>query len=420
MKIKSIHIENFRGLVDEYVEFNDSMTVLAGGNGGGKSSLLEAVSIMLSWLPVELSNYTSTPLRIKSSDITFGKKYSRLTMTLTGKRSKDIRLVLSKRARRSSKNSDTDMGEAKKFSSDMRVLLDSPEGANIEIPVFAHYGTNRNYGGNVSPTPSDTTARTSIYEHAFSAGTNFQKFAQWIVATINARENEIAEASQLPLKIANKRRDEINRKYSSILAIKRALADFGDIFKDVEVRDGKLFITSKNIPASNLSDGEKTVGALIADIAMRMAVANPMMNNPLESEAIVLIDELDLHLHPDWQTAIADRLPRIFVNAQFIISSHSPTIMAFSKNLYKIRGDGGEQRLEKVEGAFGRNPADVLSSVLNASREPITAKKIAKMYDFIDRGNYAGAQKIIDELNLLIPDDPDVVRAEYLVRALNS
>lgn len=419
MKIKSIHIENFRGLVDEFVEFNDSMTVLAGGNGGGKSSLLEAVSIMLSWLPVELSNYTSSPLRIKTSDITFGKKYSRLTMTLSSRRSKDIRLVLSKR-RHSSKNYDTDMGGAKKFSTDMKVLLDSPEGANIEIPVFAHYGTNRNYGGSVSPTPSDTTARTSIYEHAFSAGTNFQKFAQWIVATITAREKEMAEASQLPLKIANKRRDEINRKYSSILAIKRALADFGDIFKDVEVRNGRLFITSKNIPASNLSDGEKTVGALIADIAMRMAVANPMMNNPLESEAIVLIDELDLHLHPDWQTAIADRLPRIFVNAQFIISSHSPTIMAFSKNLYKIRGDAGEQRLEKVDGAFGRNPADVLSSVLNASREPITAGKIAKMYDFIDRGNYSAAQKIIDELNLLIPDDPDVVRAEYLVRALNS
>ena len=162
------------------------------------------------------------------------------------------------------------------------------------------------------------------------------------------------------------------------------------------------------------------MGALIADIAMRMAVANPMMNNPLESNAIVLIDELDLHLHPDWQTAIADRLPRIFVNAQFIISSHSPTIMAFSKNLYKIRNDGGEQRMEKVEGTFGRNPADVLSSVLNASREPITAGKIAKMYDFIDRQNYSAAQKIIDELNQLIPDDPDVVRAEYLVRALNS
>jgi predicted ATP-dependent endonuclease of OLD family len=103
MKIKSIHIENFRGLVDEFVEFNDSMTVLAGGNGGGKSSLLEAVSIMLSWLPVELSNYTSSPLRIKTSDITFGKKYSRLTMTLSSRRSKDIRLVLSKR-RHSSKN----------------------------------------------------------------------------------------------------------------------------------------------------------------------------------------------------------------------------------------------------------------------------------------------------------------------------
>ena len=420
MKIKSIHIENFRGLVDEFVEFNDSMTVLAGGNGGGKSSLLEAVSIMLSWLPVGLSNYTSSPLKIRTSDITVGKKYSRLTMTLSNGRFKDIRLVLTKRARRTSKNNESNMADAQKFSSDMKVLLESPEGANIQLPVFAHYGTNRNYGGRVSPTPSSSTARTSIYQNAFEAGTNFSKFAQWITSTISARQKEISEASNLPLILGNKRRDEINKKYSSILAIKQALANFGDIFRKFEVRNGKLFVVSKNIPASNLSDGEKTVAALIADIAMRMAVANPMMKNPLESNAIVLIDELDLHLHPDWQTAIADRLPRIFVNAQFIISSHSPTIMAFSKNLYKIRNEGGEQRMEKVEGSFGRNPSDVLSSVLNASREPITAKKIAKMYDFIDSGNFSAAQKIIDELNRLIPDDPDIVRAEYLVRALNQ
>ena len=61
-----------------------------------------------------------------------------------------------------------------------------------------------------------------------------------------------------------------------------------------------------------------------------------------------------------------------------------------------------------------------ISNTINSAFKPITAKKIAKMYDFIDSGNFSAAQKIIDELNRLIPDDPDIVRAEYLVRALNQ
>ncbi len=419
MKIKSIHIENFRGLIDEHVEFNESMTVLAGGNGGGKSSLLEAVSIMLSWLPARTSSCVSTPLKIRPSDITYGKNFSRFEMTLTN-HSKEIHLSLSKRRfSRNRKRDENNMSDAEKYASDMRVLLDSPEGVNIHIPVFVHYGTNRNFCGNASPLPTRDVERLSIYKKAFNAGTNFSKFADWIASEISSRQNEMSEVSRLPMRMANKRRDEINFKYSALAAIKRAVGNFGEVFKNLEVRDGRLFIPAKNIPVSHLSDGEKTVLALISDIAMRMAVANPRMRDPLESEAIILIDELDLHLHPDWQIAIAERLPRIFVNAQFIISSHSPSIMAFSKSLYKIRNDGGEQRLEKVDSSFGKAPADILSSVLNASREPVTAAKIAKMYSFIDQRNFGAAQKIIDELSLSIPDDPDVVRAEYLVRALS-
>jgi hypothetical protein len=93
--------------------------------------------------------------------------------------------------------------------------------------------------------------------------------------------------------------------------------------------------------------------------------------------------------------------------------------MALAKNLYRFRNDTDGGRLEKVDSAFGRNPADLLSSVLNASRESQTAKKISKMYEFIDNRNFSAAQNIIEELNKLIPDDPEVVRAEYLVRALS-
>ncbi|MBQ6535107.1 MAG: AAA family ATPase, partial [Opitutales bacterium] len=130
-------------------------------------------------------------------------------------------------------------------------------------------------------------------------------------------------------------------------------------------------------------------------------------------------DELDLHLHPDWQVAVAERLPRIFVGAQFIISSHSPSIMAYSKSLYKISGEGDGQRILKVESPYGRNPSDMLSNLLNSPRPRDASEKISKMYAMIDARDFAGARKTIEELNALIPDDPEIVRAEYLVRALS-
>lgn len=80
--------------------------------------------------------------------------------------------------------------------------------------------------------------------------------------------------------------------------------------------------------------------------------------------------------------------------------------MSLAKSLYRIRGDGGESRLERIDSAFGRSPADLLSSVLNASRESTTAAKIAKMYEFIDEGKYAAARDIINELDKQIPGRP--------------
>ena len=420
MRIKSLHIENFRGLVDERIEFDNAMTVLAGVNGGGKSSVLEAISIMLSWLPVGLTNGSTVPMPIRRSAVTRGRLYSKLSMVLSGCCSGDISLVLTKRVGRSSPRDESDMSGAEKYASDMRVLLDSPDGANVEIPVFAYYGVNRNISGYPSPLPSQTTERTSVYAKAFDAGTDFKKFSRWMCEAISEREAAMADAARLPAKIANRRRSEIDARYSAVAAVKKALADFGGSFCVFSVKDGELFAVSKNVPAADLSAGEKTVAALIADIAMRMSVANPQKKNPLDTSAIVLIDELDLHLHPGWQAAVAERLPRIFTGTQFVISAHSPSIMALSKNLYRFRDSADSLRLEKIGNSFGRAPSDLLSSVLNASREPATAAKISRVYELIDERNFGAAQNLIDELNDAIPDDPEIVKAEYLVRALGG
>ena len=82
-----------------------------------------------------------------------------------------------------------------------------------------------------------------------------------------------------------------------------------------------------DLQIDQLSGGYKAVLSVIADIAKRLSMANPDSQNPLEEDAVILIDELDLHLHPKWQKEIVDDLKRTFPNCQFIVSTHSPFVI---------------------------------------------------------------------------------------------
>jgi hypothetical protein len=94
--------------------------------------------------------------------------------------------------------------------------------------------------------------------------------------------------------------------------------------------------TQHELRIEQLSEGYKIVIAMVADLAARMAEANPWMGNPLTSNGIVLIDEVDLHLHPKWQRSILQDLHRVFQNIQFIVSTHSPIIVIGAANIAQI------------------------------------------------------------------------------------
>lgn len=82
--------------------------------------------------------------------------------------------------------------------------------------------------------------------------------------------------------------------------------------------------------------------ALLGDLARRIAIANPYRENPMEGEGIVLIDEIELHMHPSWQRRILGVLKQLFPNVQFIITTHSPQVLGSVDNSYKIISLGDE------------------------------------------------------------------------------
>ena len=425
MRIEEIKIRNFRGLVREDVAFDPHLTVVSGANGGGKSTLLDAVGIMLSWLPAKISNISKSGRRITESDITTTADFSRLEMTLraSGGNAKPMTLTLFKcRAGKDGTaecvSGASDMAGAAKYGEDMRVLLDSPEGQRAEIPVLAYYGADRNEVGYCTPFPDASRDRLDIYRNAFAAGADFEKLSAWLVSVLERRDALYAAGRALPAKLWRARKAEIDADFAVLKTISRAISGFLPRLEKVVAQNGKLFVGESRVPAQYLSAGEKAAVSLITDLAIRMTVANPLKKNPLRTSAVILIDEIDLHLHPQWQSRIASALPRIFPKAQFIISSHSPSVISVARRVYRINSAERESRIESLPNQFGRAPSDILRSILNSRREAATAEKIRQMYEALDRRDVRTASRIIEALTEIIPDDPEVLRGEYLLRAI--
>ena len=153
------------------------------------------------------------------------------------------------------------------------------------------------------------------------------------------------------------RRHSFEYRSPVLQAVRRAInifassAEQGKIFKDPRIETKPLrFVLDecsdngqvvRELRLEQFSDGYKIIIAMVADIASRMAEANPDMENPLDSPGIVLIDEIDLHLHPRWQQCILRQLKETFRNVQFVVSTHSPIVLLGALDIVQIvRLDG--------------------------------------------------------------------------------
>jgi hypothetical protein len=127
-----------------------------------------------------------------------------------------------------------------------------------------------------------------------------------------------------------------------------------------------------------LSDGYKVVIAMVADLAARMAEANPNMEKPLEGKGIVLIDEIDLHLHPKWQREIIKQLTRVFKNVQFIVSIHSPIIVIGGSDIAQIINLNEDENNEDDDISYSNIGSILLSELfgLNSLQSPKWDDKI--------------------------------------------
>ena len=262
-------------------------------------------------------------------------------------------------------------------------------------------------------------ARYAALEGALSPRLNFREFFKWFYALENEELREKKEQRdwdyQLPeLKAVRKAIERMAPGVSDPLIKLRPLR----FAVSLDSEAGK----PEELALDQLSGGYRIVLALAADLARRMAQGNPHLADPLESEAVVLIDEVDLHLPPKWQQRILVDLRRTFPNAQFIVSTHSPQVLTTvpAGQIVELRYEEGSIVAGRPSApTFGAEAGDVLFTVMGVDERPAAEhnefmKKLNAYMRLVDdgRGQSKKAKTLRKELESLSARDPALDAAD--------
>lgn len=170
-----------------------------------------------------------------------------------------------------------------------------------------------------------------------------------------------------------------------------------------------------------LSDGEKCLLALVADMARRIAMANPSVPNPLDAEAVFLIDEIELHLHPAWQRMIVPKLLEVFPNCQFFITTHSPQVLGEVQDTKSIWLLKPGEPPDHPDRAYGLNSNEVLGEIMGAQERSLgVQEQLQKIDSFINNEKFNEARQTIQALAKQTKIIPALLEANSMLTMLGE
>ncbi|MCM3358656.1 AAA family ATPase [Psychrobacillus sp. MER TA 171] len=336
MIIKQINLKNFRGYEEFFLTFSPTaFTLLVGENGSGKTAALEGISIGLS---AYFQGFHLIPSRNISHDDIHLKKYLKGSSANaepqfpveiscignTREKTDDInwhRKLNSLKGKTTRKEASSLINFAKKLQS--KVM----NGEDINLPIICYYGTQRLWNNDTRIKRTDVaklTSRTHAYLDSLNPDFNVKLLTQWFIDKKWVLIEDGIESGEMKA---------VQKAIQTCLVDLEISGQPNENWQlDYSMKNKELQFTFSNgevLPFRLLSDGYRNTIGMVADIAFRMASLNPHLeeNAVLETPGIIIIDELDLHLHPKWQRRIVDDLKRTFPKIQFIASTHSPFII---------------------------------------------------------------------------------------------
>lgn len=438
IRLKSLKLWEFRRFRSLDISFDDNITVITGDNGAGKTAIAEAASKIFSWFNNNLEKDYVSGKPINPDDININATdYAEITSIFNLGKNNKFEASLARAIPGFAGSQSSGVNVIKKLAEMYRKAAKNKE---IMIPLLTFYSVDRSCLTLKKPilekaSGNTTNNRFSALKDASDSGGKLDNFSELYIELVNLSEgqdtkeirdlrsqisileqsiHDVYENEQPPegdrfsAKL-NEKKEELSVILNSLPSAKyqrhldfvnKAIETLVPAVKNLRIdrSSGKVRIMVENfgnvVNITQLSQGQKMFVALAGDLARRLVTLNPESDKPLNCHGIVIIDEVDLHLHPKWQQKILIGLQSTFPNLQFIVTTHSPQVLSTVRreNIRTLELDASGQVAagQPFARTYGEPSGDVLHSVMLVDPLPPIAEKadLQRLTEFVDQGLY--------------------------------
>lgn len=467
MFLKSLHLSDYTNFQNVELDFafsdTNKVTLLIGENGSGKSNILEAIATLLSWFTARLCNGDKAHgISIPESKIRLDQACAFIQATFQNSADEFSWHMVKKRKGRhfsseTSLTKETSLKNASLLAAKFSARY-SADPAHTSLPLIAYYPATR-YILDVPRrvvthhkfTPIDGYQKWTIKNSELSSSNiDFRRFIEWFKNCDDFKNEIFAELISYlsfnnSIKLKNVKNDniisfvnfkelkknnpELYEKVSiaygpQLSSVSKAITTFMPGYTGLRIKRQPLQMRvtkeRQDLDILQLSQGERSILALIADIAYRLAIMNPDATEPLHGEGIILIDEIDLHLHPRWQRSVVRNLQTTFPNCQFIITTNSPLVISDPQDVQIFLLENNS--VEELSYIYGMDIEQVLSEIMGTALryEPLQMQ-LDDLLDAIQDRDFNRYRKLRNELlSVLPPNHRELQRAEIFKKQIES
>jgi predicted ATP-binding protein involved in virulence len=410
VRVLRLDLTDFRGIEQLTLALSAKQTsVLVGVNGSGKTTLLDATALLLSHLESGITRSVRRARALTDADVMNGRDLTRVAITaaIAGN---PVTWSLA-HARGGEPLPPQERSGLFSLGEEVAGIHREIDRGDVHLPIAVFYPVNRV----VLDIP--LRIRTphlfeplEAYDGALVGDRrNFRLFFEWFRGREDL-ENEY-------------RIQDSSYRDPQLEAVRRALESLMPGFTGLRVQRAPLgMVVTKGawtLYVDQLSDGEKCLLAMAGDLARRLAMANPFLDDPLQGSGVVLIDEIELHLHPGWQREVVPALERTFPGCQFILSTHSPAILGHlePESVFLIKQGAGATTAVNPSVSRGMDANRVLLEIMGVDERPHDIKlRLELIYTLLGAGKLAEAAAAIAALEADIGSDPELAKAAVILR----
>lgn len=436
LRLDHLTLKNYRCFEQLDIDFHKNLTVLVAKNGVGKTAVLDAIAIALGPFLKPFDQGMDCPFKGWDARYFKARETGTLEMSqeeevsLTARGQVDQALDTSwSRSRRNKKDARTTYADADVlFQYGTRLQEGIRRGdATAILPVVGYYGTGRLWAhmklmGRKQATKETLQSRDLGYLDALNPSSHYKTFEDWFVYLAQARIDLLDEEQRTGQ--VDPAKGEIESFLQAVRSsVELCLPEWSDLRYSGKQQTITLTHPEQGeLPVDLLSDGLRNMVGMVADIAYRATRLNPhlMAEAPQKTPGIVLIDEVDMHLHPGWQQTVLPSLTNAFPLVQFIVTTHSPQVLtSVPAECIQVLSEG---RTYPVVGTEGAEASRILKRVFGVEVRPPNSpatKELEEYLGLVDAKQWDSprAVELRKALDARYPDDeePALVDADLRI-----